>query len=123
MFRRTRRPLVSETARRPKTHRSAWPWSRDRPHRSAARQRHACPMRHATEADLDAVEALLVELRRLPELRERRRGSFSRGSRAFLYFHEDAGEFYVDVRLDGAFRRAKVTTADEQADLLAQVRR
>jgi hypothetical protein len=80
-------------------------------------------MRHATEADLDAVEALLVELRRLPELRERRRGSFSRGSRAFLHFHEDAGEFYVDVRLDGAFRRAKVTTADEQADLLAQVRR
>jgi hypothetical protein len=80
-------------------------------------------MRHATEADLDAVEAFLVELRRLPELRERRRGSFSRGSRAFLHFHEDAGEFYVDVRLDGAFRRAKVTTADEQADLLAQVRR
>jgi hypothetical protein len=68
------------------------------------------------------VEPLLVELRKLPQLLERKRGSFSRGSRAFLHFHEDAGDFYVDARLDGAFRRARVTTGDEQADLLARVR-
>jgi hypothetical protein len=55
-------------------------------------------VRHATEEDLDRVEPLLAELRRLPQLRERKRGSFSRGSRAFLHFHEDAGDFYVDVR-------------------------
>jgi hypothetical protein len=79
-------------------------------------------VRHATQDDLDHVEELLVELRKLPQLRERKRGSFSIGSRAFLHFHEDSGDFYVDVRLDGTFRRAKVTSRTEQADLLARVR-
>ena len=64
-----------------------------------------------------------MELRRLPPLRERKRGSFSRGPRAFLHFHEDAGDVYVDVRLDNAFQRARVTSEKEQAALLAQVRR
>jgi len=50
-------------------------------------------VRHATQEDLDQVEALLVELRKLPQLRERKRGYFSRGSRAFLHFYEDAGDF------------------------------
>ena len=79
-------------------------------------------MRHATQEDLDQVEALLVELRKLRQLKERKRGYFSRGSRAFLHFHEDAGELYVDVRLDSAFQRIKVTSHDEQADLLSHVR-
>jgi hypothetical protein len=59
-------------------------------------------VRHATQEDLDQVEALLLELRQLPQLRERKRGYFSRGSHAFLHFHEDAGDLYVDVRLDSA---------------------
>jgi hypothetical protein len=80
-------------------------------------------VRHATREDLDQVEALLVELRTLPELQERKRGSFSRGSRAFLHFHADDDDLYVDVRLDGAFRRARVTSGGEQADLLSRVRR
>jgi hypothetical protein len=41
-------------------------------------QRHARRVRHATQEDLDRVEALLVELRKLPPLRERKRGYFSR---------------------------------------------
>jgi hypothetical protein len=80
-------------------------------------------VRHATEEDLDRVEELLAELRKFAQLRERRRGCFSRGSRAFLHFHEDAGEIYVDVRLDGAFQRTKVTSRSEQAGLLSEVRR
>jgi hypothetical protein len=79
-------------------------------------------VRHATQDDLDHVEALLVVLRKLPQLRERQRGYFSRGSRAFLHFHEDAGDFYVDVRLDSKFQRMRVTSRDEQADFLSQVR-
>jgi hypothetical protein len=79
-------------------------------------------VRHATDADLDRAEALLAELRRFPELRERKRGSFSRGSRAFLHFHEDAGDLYVDVRLDKAFQRRRVTSRGEQAEFLAEVR-
>ena len=62
-------------------------------------------MRHATQDDLDRLEPLLAELRNLPGLRERKRGYFSRKSRAFLHFHEDAGDFYVDVKLDGKFQR------------------
>ena len=80
-------------------------------------------MRHATQEDLDGLAALLAELRKLSQLRERKRGYFSRGSRAFLHFHEDAGDFYADVKLDGAFQRMRVTSPGEQADFLAQVQR
>jgi hypothetical protein len=83
---------------------------------------HARPVRHATQTDLDRLEALLAELRRLPQLQERKRGSFSRGSRAFLHFHEDAGSLYADVKLDSEFQRMKVTSASEQAGFLTRVR-
>lgn len=79
-------------------------------------------MRHATEKDLDHIEELLAELRKLPQLRERERGYFSQGARAFLHFHEDAGHLYVDVRLDGAFQRMRITSRDDQADFLSQAR-
>jgi hypothetical protein len=79
-------------------------------------------VRHATQGDLDRIEALLGELRGVSGLRERKRGYFSRGSRAFLHFHEDAGDLYVDVRLDGTFERMKVTSPGEQADFLSRVR-
>lgn len=80
-------------------------------------------MRHATQDDLDRLEQLLAELRALPQLRERKRGYFSRGSRAFLHFHEDAGDLYVDVRLASAFQRMRITSRREQMTLLSQVRR
>ena len=80
-------------------------------------------MRHATAEDLDRIESLLAELRSLPQLRERKRGSFSRGSKAFLHFHEDAGDLYVDVRLDASFQRLKVTSHTDQAAFMAQVRK
>jgi hypothetical protein len=79
-------------------------------------------VRHATQDDLDRLEPLLAQLRKLPGLRERKRGYFSRESRAFLHFHEDAGDFYVDVKLDGKFQRMRVTSHAEQAEFLAQVR-
>jgi len=78
-------------------------------------------MRHATEEDLDRLEALLAGLRELPSLRERKRGYFSRRGRAFLHFHEDAGDLYVDVRLDREFQRMKVTSRTDQARFLARV--
>ena len=85
-------------------------------------QRHARRVRHATQEDLDRLETLLVELRRLPQLCERKRGYFSRGSGAFLHFHEDAGDLYVDVRLDSKFQRLKVTSRNEQVAFLSRVR-
>jgi len=56
-------------------------------------------------------------------LRERKRGYFSRGSRAFLHCHQDAGDLYVDVKLDVASERMRVTGRKEQDDLLERVRR
>ena len=85
-------------------------------------QRHARRVRHATQEDLDQIETLLVELRKLPRLRERRRGYFSRADRAFLHFHEDAGELYADVRLGSKFQRMKVTSRTEQDEFLSRVK-
>jgi hypothetical protein len=79
-------------------------------------------VRHAASADLDRLEALLEELRKLPGLRERKRGYFSRGPKAILHFHEDAGDLYADVKFDGAFERVRVTGPSEQADLLSRLR-
>jgi hypothetical protein len=79
-------------------------------------------VRHANQEDLDHLEPLLAGLRHLPQLRERKRGYFSRGSRAFLHFHEDGGDFYADVKLGSDFERARVTGPAEQADFLARVR-
>ena len=56
-----------------------------------------------------------------PGCGERKRGYFSRESRAFLHFHEDAGDFYADVKLDSKFQRMRVTSLSEQAGFLAQV--
>ena len=79
-------------------------------------------MRHATDADLDHLEGLLVVLREISGLRERKRGSFSRGSRAFLHFHAHEDALYVDVRFGAAFERLRVTSAEERAVFLARVR-
>ena len=78
-------------------------------------------MRNATQEDLDRLEVLLAGLRKLPGLRERKRGYFSKGSRAFLHFHADAGDLYVDVKLDSKFQRMRVTSRNEQADFLSRV--
>ena len=79
-------------------------------------------VRHATPEDLDQVEPLLAALRGVPALRERKRGSFSVGRRAFIHFHaDDTGALYADVRFEDAFERVGVTSAEERKDLLARV--
>jgi hypothetical protein len=79
-------------------------------------------VRHATEDDLDQLEDLLAELRGMPNLRERKRGNFSLRSKALLHFHEHSGDFFVDVKLDGAFQRMRVTSRAEQLAFLGRVR-
>jgi hypothetical protein len=79
-------------------------------------------VRHATEDDLDRLESLLAELRKLPQLRERKRGNFSRRSKAFLHFHEDVGDLYVDAKVETTFERIRVTSPKEQTDFLTRVR-
>ena len=78
-------------------------------------------MRHATEADLDRLERLLVRLRTIEGLTERKRGLFQRRSKAFLHFHGDGDDLYADVRLTEDFVRSRVTTPAEQEALAATV--
>jgi hypothetical protein len=80
-------------------------------------------MRHARSDDLELVNDLLAKLRAVPGLVERKPGTFYRGSRAFLHFHRDPSGMYADVRLaEPDFVRMRVTTAREQARLMARVR-
>ncbi len=64
----------------------------------------------------------LADLRGVEALREKKRGVFYRGSRAFVHFHEDPSGLYADVRLGSELERHPVTTRAEQSDLLARIR-
>ena len=78
-------------------------------------------MRHARPAALDQLEPLLARLRAIAGLKEKSRGVFYRGAKAFLHFHEDPAGLFADIRTaDGTdFERFQVDDADAQA-LLAQ---
>lgn len=78
-------------------------------------------MRHARPEDLDRLEDVLAQLRALPGLTEKARGTFYRKSRAFLHFHEDPKGLFADVRdaEDRDFERIDVTTAEGRDRLLA----
>jgi hypothetical protein len=82
-------------------------------------------VRHATSEGLERISGLLEQLRRVDGLVERRPGSFSWHSRAFLHFHEDGPQTFADVRLEpkGDFVRLRVTTTREQSSFVAKVRR
>lgn len=69
------------------------------------------PMKHAGATALDRLEPLLAALRALPGLKEKARGVFYRGGRAFLHFHEDPAGLIADLRLAGPdFERFRVET-------------
>jgi hypothetical protein len=79
-------------------------------------------MRHATPETLEALDDLLTALRRIDGIVEKRPGGFSRGSRAFLHFHEDPTGNYADVRFGTDFERVRVTTRAEQRALVSRIR-
>ena len=79
-------------------------------------------MKHAGARALDDLEPLLEVLRGMAALREKSRGTFYRGSKAFLHFHEDPAGLFADVRLADDFERLRVTTQKERQALLRRVR-
>jgi len=79
-------------------------------------------MRHATAEGLDQVEPLLAQLRLVPGLVEKNRGTFYRKSRAFLHFHEDPSGLHADVRFNEEFERVRVESNAEQQALLSRIR-
>lgn len=79
-------------------------------------------MKHVSASGLDQLDDLLRELRGVDGLKEKKRGVFYRGSRAFLHFHEDPSGLYADVRIDAQFERMRVTTKAERKRLLSVAR-
>jgi len=80
-------------------------------------------MKHAGDKALDELEPLLRQVRALPSLREKKRGSFYLGGKGFLHFHEDPAGFFADVKLDDDYTRMRVSTAAERKAFLAAARR
>src|SRR6185436_16868888 len=72
-------------------------------------------MKHATSATLEQLEPLLVRIRGLDGLTERKPGTFYRRSAAFLHFHEDAAGLFADAKLNGVdFERMPVSTPQQR---------
>jgi hypothetical protein len=82
-------------------------------------------VRHARDEDLDRIEALLVRLRALGALKEKKRGCFYFKSKGFVHFHEDPKGMFADLRqIDSRDdRRMKVDTRAEQDALIEQARK
>ena len=80
-------------------------------------------MKHASPAKLDALEPLLVAIRALKLLDERKPGIFYRKGHAALHFHEDPTGLYADLRLakDEDFARFRVSSEGERAELMAAI--
>lgn len=78
-------------------------------------------MKHAGREALDRLEPLLKELRKRTALKEKSRGTFYRGSKAFLHFHEHSVEFYADLRTGADFERFAATTAADRKALLHHI--
>lgn len=80
-------------------------------------------MKHAGEQALDVLEALLVALRALPGMTEKKRGVFYRKSKAFLHFHEDPAGLFADLRSAAGddFDRYDVSTQALREALVAAV--
>jgi hypothetical protein len=79
-------------------------------------------MRHATPETLEGLSDLLNALRGIDGIVEKRPGAFSRGSRAFLHFHDDPSGYFADVRFAEDFERVRVTTKREQQALVSRIR-
>jgi hypothetical protein len=79
-------------------------------------------MKHAAEAALGAIEPMLIELRRLDGIRERKPGIFYVKSSAFIHFHEDPAGIFADVRRDREWLRLRVNTSSERRQLVRLAR-
>jgi len=87
------------------------------------RKRIGQPVKHAGQRALNQLEPVLVLLRNLPGLKERKRGLFDHAGRAFLHFHEDPAGFFADLRVGDDFVRLPVNSKREIAMLVRQARR
>jgi hypothetical protein len=76
-------------------------------------------MKHAGHETLDVLEELLKKLRLLPQLTERKRGTFYKKSSAFLHFHEDPAGIFADIKFNGEFQRFEANTTEQRETILS----
>jgi len=79
-------------------------------------------MKHAGEDAIATLEPLLELIRRVPGLKEKKRGIFYHRSSAFLHFHEDPAGLFADLRTTADFDRFPVNTAAERKAFLAALK-
>jgi hypothetical protein len=75
-------------------------------------------VKHARDAALDSIEPVLIELRQLDDLREKKRGVFYKKSIAFIHFHEDPAGIFADLRCGSEWLRLPVNTLADRRRLL-----
>jgi hypothetical protein len=78
-------------------------------------------VKHAGAAALQQLDALLMEIRQRPELREKQPGIFYRKSKSFLHFHEDPAGMFADLRTNVGWERFPVNTPPEWQNLLVEL--
>jgi hypothetical protein len=79
-------------------------------------------MKHATQGTLERIDDLLEQLRRLPRLKEKSRGTFYVKGGAFLHFHEDPAGLFADLKESDDWVRYPVNTMVEKKRLIEQAR-
>ncbi len=82
-------------------------------------------MKHAGAEALDALGPVLLEVRRLEGLTERKRGIFYRKREAFLHFHEDTAGLFADLKTAtrSEYVRFRVSTAAERKTFLVAAKK
>jgi hypothetical protein len=66
---------------------------------------------------------VLKQLRAIAGMKEKSRGTFYRGSNAFLHFHEDPAGFFADLKKGDDFVRLPVNNRSEIATLIREAKR
>jgi hypothetical protein len=79
-------------------------------------------MKHASKAALESIEPVLLEIRQLEGIRERKPGIFYRKSSAFIHFHQDPAGIFADVSRDHEWLRLPVNTAAERRQFVRLVK-
>jgi len=70
---------------------------------------------------MDSIQPVLLELRQLEGIREKKPGLFYRKSSAFIHFHEDPAGIFADVSRDREWLRLPVNTASERRQFVRLV--
>ncbi len=78
-------------------------------------------MKHAGSAALDMLEPLLEAVRKQPQLKEKKRGTFYLKTKAFLHFHEDPVGLFADLWTGSDWKRLPVNTPTEHHTLLTEL--